>query len=43
MVPIKELPVDPILKDIYEPINSELLKKWASEKDEMTEFRIAMN
>ena len=43
MVPMKELPTDPFLKDIYEPINSELLKKWANEKDEMTEFRIAMN
>ncbi len=43
MVPMKELPTDPLLKDIYEPINSELLRRWAMEKDEMTEFRIAMN
>jgi len=43
MVPIKELPIDPVMKDIYEPINSELLKRWANEKDDMTEFRIAMN
>ncbi|HKP32967.1 MAG TPA: hypothetical protein VJT83_09575 [Chitinophagaceae bacterium] len=43
MVPMKELPTDPLLKDIYEPINSELLKRWASENDEMTEFRVAMN
>ena len=43
MVPMKELPTDPLLKDIYEPINSKLLRRWATEKDEMTEFRVAMN
>ena len=43
MVPMKELPTDQVLKDIYEPINSELLKKWALEKDDMTQFRVAMN
>lgn len=31
LVPIKELPTDPFQKDIYEPINSKLLYKWATE------------
>jgi hypothetical protein len=34
LVPMKELPTDPLKRDIYEPINSELLYKWASEKNE---------
>jgi len=43
MVPLKELPNDQFLKDIYEPIGSELLKTWAAEQDEMTQFLIAVN
>lgn len=43
MVPLRELPVDPVLKDIYEPIGSDLLKTWALENDEMTQFLIAVN
>lgn len=42
MFPIRELPADPLKKDIYEPINSELLRAWASEKDDMTQFRISV-
>jgi hypothetical protein len=42
MFPMKELPSDPLKKDIYEPINSELLKAWASEENEMTTFRISV-
>jgi hypothetical protein len=26
---MKELPVDPTKRDIYEPINSDILKQWA--------------
>lgn len=29
LVPMKELPVDPAKRDIYEPINSDILKQWA--------------
>ena len=29
LVPMKELPVDPTKRDIYEPINSDILKQWA--------------
>ena len=43
MVPIKELPEDQISKEIYEPIGSDLLKQWAEEVDDMTEFLIAVN
>lgn len=42
MFPLRELPTDPLKKDIYEPINSELLKAWASEENDMTKFRISV-
>ena len=41
LVPIKELPSDPMLKDIYEPIESEILYKWANEKNEYPQIFIA--
>ena len=41
LVPFKELPTDPMQKDIYEPIRSELLYKWAAEKNEHPEIVIA--
>ena len=41
LVPIKELPSDPMLKDIYEPIESEILYRWASEKNEYPQIFIA--
>jgi hypothetical protein len=41
LVPFKELPTDQMRKDIYEPIKSELLYKWASEKNEHPEIVIA--
>ena len=41
LVPFKELPTDPMRRDIYEPIKSELLYKWASEKNEHPEIVIA--
>ena len=42
MVPIRELPVDTALMEIYEPIGSDLLKKWAGETDGTTQFLIAV-
>lgn len=33
LIPMKELPGDQGDKDIYEPINSELLQSWAKEMD----------
>ena len=42
MVPFRELPTDSISMEIYEPIGSELLKRWAEETDEMTQFLIAV-
>jgi hypothetical protein len=42
MVPIRERPADNISMEIYEPIGSDLLKRWAEEKDEMTQFLIAV-
>lgn len=43
LVPIMELPTEAMRKDIYEPIKSELLYKWASEPDEHTQVVIANN
>jgi hypothetical protein len=43
LVPMKELPTDPVKKDIYEPIKSELLYKWAAEKNEYPHIVIAKN
>lgn len=40
LVPLKELPVTAMKKDIYEPVNSELLYKWAGEKNENPEIVI---
>lgn len=41
LVPMKELPTDPMKRDIYEPIKSELLYKWAAEKNEYPQILIA--
>ena len=43
LVPCKELPTDPMKLDIYEPIQSELLFKWARETNEYPEIVIANN
>jgi hypothetical protein len=40
LIPVKELPRDPAKKDVYAPIKSEILKEWAREKNEGTEFVI---
>ena len=41
LVPLKELPTDPEKRDIYEPIESELLYKWAEEINEHPRIVIA--
>lgn len=41
LVPMKELPTDPALKDIYEPIGSELLKQWALDVTDNTQVFIS--
>jgi hypothetical protein len=33
LVPMRELPTNPLDRDIYEPTDSELLYQWAAEKD----------
>jgi hypothetical protein len=33
LIPMKHLPKDQVDKDVYEPIDSELLRSWAVEKD----------
>jgi hypothetical protein len=43
LVPMKELPTDPLKRDIYEPTGSALLYQWASEKNEYPEIVIANN
>jgi hypothetical protein len=34
LVPMKELPCDEDKKDIYEPIDSDLLRQWAKNEDD---------
>ena len=34
LVPVKDLPEDPNKKEIYEPIDSEILMEWASFPDD---------
>ncbi len=41
LLPLRALPVDPGKKDIYEPIPSDLLFKWASEINEHPEIVIS--
>jgi hypothetical protein len=41
LVPLKELPTDPQKRDIYEPVESELLYKWAAEVNEHPRIVIA--
>lgn len=43
LVPMKELPTDPFKRDIYEPIKSELLYKWATEVNEYPQIVISNN
>lgn len=43
LVPYKELPTDPLKRDIFEPIKSELLYQWADEKNEFPEIIIVNN
>ena len=43
LVPLMELPTDPFKKDIYEPISSKLLIKWAGETNEFPQIVIANN
>ncbi|MEO6313511.1 MAG: hypothetical protein ABIU63_03960 [Chitinophagaceae bacterium] len=42
LVPMKELPTDQEKKEIYEPIDSELLYKWAAEVNEHPRIVIAV-
>lgn len=41
LVPIKELPRDPNQKDIYERVDSKLLRQWAKEENESPRIVIA--
>lgn len=41
LVPYRELPTDPLKKDIFEPIKSELLYQWAAEKNEFPQIIIS--
>lgn len=41
LVPFKNLPTEQDQKDIYEPIDSLILKQWAAEKDDHFEVVIA--
>lgn len=41
LVPIKELPSDQGKKDIYEPIESEILQQWAKENNNHVEIVVA--
>lgn len=41
LVPLKELSTDQDKKDIYEPLPSEILQQWATERDDHFEVVIA--
>ncbi len=41
LFPVRELPLDPLLKEIYEPIESAILYKWADEKNEYPQILFA--
>lgn len=41
LLPIKELPEDQSKKDIYEPIDSDLLKQWANDSNTNTDVFIS--
>lgn len=43
LVPMRSLPTDKMKMDIYEPIQSDLLYKWAAEVNEYPEILIAKN
>ncbi len=43
LLPLKELPTDPQKRDIYEPLESELLYKWAAEATEHLRIVISDN
>jgi hypothetical protein len=43
LLPLKELPTDPQKRDIYEPLESELLYKWAAEVNEHPRIVISDN
>ena len=43
LIPIKALPDDPGKVEIYEPINSQLLKDWASHPNDGMQVLIAIN
>lgn len=40
LVPVKELPRDPAQKDVYAPIGSDIIRRWATESDESTEIMV---
>jgi len=40
LIPFRELPTDPLKRDIYEPIKSKLLYKWANEINEYPQIVI---
>jgi|SRR5882757_620597 len=40
LVPIKDLPEDPNKKEIYEPIDSEILMNWANSPDDGVEVLV---
>ena len=41
LVPIKELPNEQIYKDIYEPLDSTLLREWATDTSDTTQILIS--
>jgi hypothetical protein len=42
LIPMKELPTDPIQKDIYAPLDSKILLDWARAPNDGIEVRVAI-
>ncbi len=43
LIPMKELPTAQINKDIYEPVDSDLLREWAIDTDDTLQILISIS
>jgi len=43
LLPMKELPAAQINKDIYEPVDNDLLREWAKDTDDTMQILISIH
>ena len=41
LIPMRDLPTDPARKDVYEPVDSDLLRQWAQSKNNTIQVYIS--